>query len=149
MVNVAGCEGHGASQNRSLILYAQAISFWTTLHENVDRIPILINGTPELLPFPFNGDEHLVDVPPVSRAALSCLKRMRIGKSKLPAPWANRFVGNHAAMVGHQCFDLSDTEVEPMVQPDGVTDDLREKIKTAVTGRVWYVLHQSVKPRST
>jgi len=37
--------------------------FATTLHENVDRIPILINRTPAFLPLSFNGDEHLVDPP--------------------------------------------------------------------------------------
>ena len=47
----------------------------------------------------------------------------------------NRFIGDGDPTFGKQLFDLSETEAEPMVQPDGATDDLRWKTKTAVAGR--------------
>ena len=108
----------------------------TTLHENVHGIPILINRTPEILPLPLNGDEHFVDVPDIAQAALSFFKLMSIGRYKLLAPLANCFVGDRDATVGKQFFDLSEPEAEPMVQLDGVTDDLRWKTKTLVAGPV-------------
>jgi len=96
----------------------------------------LINRTPEILPLPLNGDEHFVDVSDIAQAALSFFKLMSIGRSKLLAPLANRLVGDRDATVGKPLFDLSETEAEPMVQPDGVTDDLRWKTKTLVAGPV-------------
>ena len=106
------------------------------LHENINHIPILIHRSPEILPLPLNGDEHFVDVPDIAQAALSFFKLMSIGRYKLLAPLANCFVGDRDATVGKQFFDLSKTKEEPMVQLDGVTDDLRWKTKTLVAGPV-------------
>jgi hypothetical protein len=38
----------------------------TALHENVYGIPILINGTPEILPLALNRDKDFVDMPGVA-----------------------------------------------------------------------------------
>ena len=61
-------------------------------------------------------------------------KLMRIYRSRLPAPLANRFIGEHDATAGMPFFDLSEPEAEPLVQPDGMTDTFRWNTKTAVAG---------------
>ena len=58
-----------------------------------------------------------------------------IVRPKFLTPVTNRFIGDGDPTFGKQLFDLSETEAEPMVQPDGVPDDLRWKTKTAVAGR--------------
>jgi hypothetical protein len=83
-----------------------------------------------------HNDELFVDIPGVTQAALSFFMLTSISRFKLLAPLANRFVGDRDATVGKQLFDLSESEAEPMAQSDYLTEDLRWKMKTAVTGRV-------------
>ncbi len=45
----------------------------TRLDEDIDHVPILINGTPEILSSTLDGDEDLVQVPRVAQATLSPL----------------------------------------------------------------------------
>jgi len=93
-----------------------------------------MRDVPEILPLLLNAAEHFVDMPDIVQAALSVFKPTSIGSSKLQAPLTNRFVGEHDVRFDEQFFDLRETQAEPMVQPDGVTDDLRWKTKTAVAG---------------
>jgi hypothetical protein len=64
---------------------------------------------------------------------LSFFKLMRIYRSRLPPPLANRFIGEHDATAGMPFFDLSEPEAEPLVQPDGMTDTFRWNTKNRST----------------
>ena len=44
------------------------------LDEDIDDVPILIDGTPEIAPLSLDGDEDLVQVPDVAPPALSTLE---------------------------------------------------------------------------
>jgi hypothetical protein len=104
----------------------------TTLHEKVYSILTLINRTPEILPLPLNGHEHFIDVPRVTQTSMASFEVAGIVRPKPLEQLANGFIDDDDPTFGKQFFDLSETEAEPMVQSDGVTDDLRWKMKTAV-----------------
>ena len=40
------------------------------------------------------------------------------------APEADRFSGYSATPLGEQVFDIAMAEIEPVVEPDGITDDV-------------------------
>jgi hypothetical protein len=45
---------------------------------------------------------------------------------------AKGFIGDRDASFGKQLFDLSETEIEPMVQPDGVANNFGRKTMTLI-----------------
>ncbi len=50
---------------------------------------------------------------------------MSIGRSNILLPPVNRVVGDRAVRVGRTFVDFLEREEEPMIEPDGVIDDLR------------------------
>jgi hypothetical protein len=40
------------------------------LHENVDDVTVLVDGTPQVLPLALNRDKQLIQIPPVTEAPL-------------------------------------------------------------------------------
>ena len=95
----------------------------------------MINRTPEILPLPLNGKEHFIDVPRVTQTSVAPFEVGGIVRPKPLAPLANGFIGDDDPTFGKQLFDFSETKAEPMEQSDGVTDDLRWKLQTAVAER--------------
>ena len=94
------------------------------LYQNVYGIPILINRTPEILPLLLNGNERLIDVPHFAQPPLAIFELASIVRPKLLAPLANCFVGDRDAPLGEQLFHFTEAEAEPMIEPDGMPDDL-------------------------
>jgi hypothetical protein len=58
----------------------------------------------------------------------------------------NGFIGDGDASFGEKFFHLTKTEAEPMVQPDGVTDNFRGKPVTLLAGCWLFHAVQSAKP---
>ena len=50
----------------------------TALHENINAIAVLIDGTPQILALPLNGDKDFVDMPRIAQAALPFCELARI-----------------------------------------------------------------------
>ncbi len=63
----------------------------TRLHEDVDDVAILIDGTPEILPLSLDRDEDLVQVPCVSQATLA-LQSTSVFWPELVAPKSDGFI---------------------------------------------------------
>ena len=79
-------------------------------------------------------NEQLVQVPDVTEATLSPRQSPSIRWSKLPAPGSNGFVGYGDAPLREKVLDIAKTRSEPMVQPDGVADDLGWKAVALIQG---------------
>jgi hypothetical protein len=60
------------------------------------------------------------------------LKLGCIGRPKLLASFSYRFIGEGDATFGEEFFHLSKAQEEPMVEPNGVTNDCRGKTVTLV-----------------
>ena len=118
----------------------------SALHQDINGIAILIDGPPQILVFPLDGDKHFVEVPRVAEPSLSLFEFSRIGRSKLLTPLANRFICDGDPTFGEEFFDFTKAEAEPMVEPHGMTDNFRGKPVTLVAGRLLFHAAQSVKP---
>jgi hypothetical protein len=88
------------------------------LNENVEHGAVLIDGTSEIVLHALDPDEHLIDVPFVSR--LWPAAAQTVGEFVAPAP--HRFIGDDDVAFSQQQLDIPQAEGEHMVQPHGVAD---------------------------
>ena len=106
------------------------------LHEDVKDIAVLVYGTPQILLPPPDLDEQFVQLPSVALAAPAVPQPPRIGGPKPPTPLPNRLIRHGDTPFGEEVLDVPETQGESVVEPDGVTDDLRGKSVSAVAGRL-------------
>jgi hypothetical protein len=99
----------------------------SSLHEDVDHITILIDGSPNIVDLPADGDEDFVDMPGVVELAFSALEPSAETGTELQTPSANRLVRYLNTPLGKEIFNISEAQVESMIQPDGVADDFGRK----------------------
>ena len=73
--------------------------------------------------FAADRNEHFVHVPDVAETTLPPPQGAGIRRSRLPAPGSNGFVGYGDATLSEKVLNIAKAHSEPMVQPDGMTDD--------------------------
>ena len=118
----------------------------TTLHENINGIAVLIDGTPQIVPFPLDAHKDFVDVLGIPQPPLSFLELACVCRPKLLTPLPNRFIGDRDASFGEEFFHFTEAQTKTMVHPDGVTDDFRGKTMALVAGCWLFHVAQSAKP---
>jgi hypothetical protein len=106
----------------------------SVLHQYVQHDAMLINGAPQIVQHAPNADEHLVQVPGVSRLRPSSAQPRGELSAELQAPMPNAFVGHHDAALRQDQLDVAQTEAEDVIEPDGVADDLRRKPVSGIEG---------------
>ena len=102
--------------------------------QDIEDISILVNGSPKIMTFAANRDEHFVHVPDVAEPPLSPPQSTRIRWSKLAAPGSNGFVGHGDAPLSEKVLDIAKAQREPMVQPNRVADDFGWKAVASIQG---------------
>ena len=105
------------------------------LHQDVDYVAILIDGTPEILRVAVDSKEHFVQMPVIAEPALSSLQLADIICAELLTPPPDRFIGYGDAPFRQKILDIPEAEAETMVGPDGITDDLGRKPIAGVARR--------------
>lgn len=93
------------------------------LNQNVDLIPILIDGSPQIVSLPANFDEYLVEMPDIAGSSGRLVKSPRIRGGEFQTPHPDSFVADLNSSGSEQLFDFPVAEGESMVEPYGVTDD--------------------------
>ena len=106
----------------------------TRLDEDVDHIAVLVDGTPEILTLALDADEELVQVPRIAQSPFSPPQCPRVLGADLSAPVANALVGDGDSTLRQEILDVSEAQAEPVIQPDGVADDLGWEPVAAVAG---------------
>jgi hypothetical protein len=102
-------------------------------HQNVEKIAVLIDSTPEIELLSLNLHEDFVDIPSIAQRTLPSSEESGISRPKLQAPVSNCFIGDADTTLGQQIFDIPEAEREPMVKPDCMADNLgRESVALAV-----------------
>ena len=94
------------------------------LHEDVDHVAILVDGAPKILTLALDPHEELVEVPRVAQPAFSTPQPAGVLATELPAPLTDGFVGDRNPALRQQILHVAKAQAEPVVQPDGVADDL-------------------------
>ncbi len=102
-------------------------------HQNIDHVPVLIDRSPQITTLTSDRQEQFVNIPDVAQSSLLSSQRAGIVGAKLVAPSPNRLIGDDDTSLGEQVFDVAEAESEPMVQPDGVADDLRREAVTTIS----------------
>ena len=77
--------------------------------------------------FTIDLDEYLIDVESVAVVSVFSFQSKGVQCAKLDTPKANSFSGHSDASLCEQIFNISVTEIESVVEPDGVTDDVWRK----------------------
>ena len=106
------------------------------LEKDVDHVAVLVDGPPEILLTPLNIDEQFVQVPGVAHRSLAAPERARVRRPERATPLPNRLVGHDDAPLGEEIFRIAEAQTEPVVEPDGVTDDLGRKSIAVIAGRL-------------
>ncbi len=81
----------------------------------------------------------------IAQASLPVFKLVSIAKPKLLTPLSNGFIGDGDVSFGQEFFHLTKTEAEPMVEPNGVTDNFGGEPVTVVAGCWLFHAAQSAK----
>jgi len=118
------------------------------LHQDIEHIPVLVDGAPEGVLHPVDTDEYLVAVPLVAGARAMTAQRIRVGLAELPGPLPDRLVGHEHAALGQQCRHVALAQGKAAVQPHGVGDDLGGETVTGVRGRGDFIFHSARIARS-
>jgi hypothetical protein len=106
------------------------------LNEDVDHIPILVDSPPKIVPLALDVHEELVQVPGVSHATLPTSEVPCVLRSELPTPLPDGLVGDDDPPLRQEFFDVAEAQTESVIQPDGVTDDLRWEAVPVVAVRL-------------
>jgi len=88
-------------------------------------VPVLIDGTPEIVACAVDPHKHLVRVPCVPRSRTSASQLIGILLPELQPPLTDRFVRHNKPMGAQEPFDIALAEAKTEVQPDTMADDLR------------------------
>ena len=100
-----------------------ALQIAPRLDQDVDDVVVLVTSLPEVLPLPLDGYEEFVQVSRVAQAAeASGRRRVRTSDTT-----TYRFIRHRDTPFGEEIFDISEIQVEAMVEPNDVTDDLEWK----------------------
>ena len=71
--------------------------------------------------------EDFIDIKGVAIVAMLSFQATGINGTEFDAPEANCFAGDSDASFGEKIFDIPMAEVESVVQPDGVGNDIRRE----------------------
>ena len=114
------------------------------LDEDVNDIAVLVHGPPQILLPPVDLDEELVQMPRVAHAAPAAPQPASVVEPERPTPLPNRLIRHGDPAFGEEIFDISETQAEPVVEPDGVTDDFTGESVSTIAGRL--ILHRPTLP---
>ena len=99
----------------------------TALHQNVEDVVVLVDGTPQVMALPIDRQKHLIQMPFVPRARPSVLQLIGVRLPKLETPLADGLVGHVDAALEQEFLSIAVAQREAIIQPDAMTNDLPRK----------------------
>ncbi len=95
------------------------------LHEDVQHIAILIDGSSGVMTIASDGDKHLIHEPGVAQTSLAASKTSREHPAELETPLADRLVADDYTPLRQQVLGVSEAEAKSVIEPNSVGNDLR------------------------
>ena len=100
-------------------------------------MPLLVGGAPEVHASSVHAQENLVQVPDPPRPRLAAPEFRREARPELDRPASDRFVADSDPSLGQELLDITVTQRETIIEPDGVGDHLGgEAMAVEVAGAV-------------
>lgn len=93
------------------------------LYQDVEHIPLLIYGPPEVIAFPVDRQEHFIHMPRVTGLRPPTPERIRRGLAELAAPLPNRLIRHDDAPGEEEFLHVAVAETEPEIEPNAMADD--------------------------
>lgn len=94
------------------------------LEENIDDLPILINCPPQIMLLALNLDENLINKVSIAVTLMFTFQSPGMVGTKFYAPQTNRLIAGFDTSLSEQTFDITIAEVESVVQPNCIADDI-------------------------
>ena len=113
------------------------------LDQDVDRIAVLIHGSPQVVALTLDRDEEFIQVPGVAQTTLPSFQGSSVSRAEFATPLPNRLVGDNDTALSQQILDVAEAEGEPVIQPHGVADNQGWK---AVAVVVRLTVHRGIVP---
>jgi hypothetical protein len=107
------------------------------LHQNVQENAMLVDRAPQIMQNTADADEHLVQVPRISRAQPAPVQPSGEVAAEFRAPEPNALVAHDDAAFGKNQLDVTQAEAEHVIQPNCLADDLRRKAMAGKGGGLW------------
>ena len=104
----------------------------TGLDEDIDQVPVLIHGAPQILALTVDRHEDLVQEPRIAESTLSSFQPSGVVEAELPAPLPHGFIRHDNAPFGQQILSISEAQTVSVVEPDGVANDVSMYMTAAV-----------------
>ena len=108
----------------------------TFLNQDVDHVPVLVHGSPQVVPFAPDLHEYLVQVPHIAQPPLSTLELSCLLRPELPAPLPDGLVGDDNPPLRQKLLHITEAQGKSMVKPNAVADDFTREPVAAVATRI-------------
>jgi len=97
------------------------------LDQDVEHMAVLIHGSPKIMALTSNSEEHLIQMPFVTRSGPAAAQLIGIGLAELAAPLPNSLIGYNHATDKQEFLHIAVAEAETEIEPHRVADDLGRK----------------------
>lgn len=92
------------------------------LHEDVERLSVLVDGAPEPVPLATHAHRHLIEMPCAPAACLPPAQLVGVLGAEVGDPATHRLVAHLNAALHEELFHVAVAERETKVEADGVGD---------------------------
>jgi hypothetical protein len=97
------------------------------LPQDLEPVPLLVDGAPQIVPCAVDREAHFVQVPCVTGAGAPTPELVGILLGICPTPLADGLRGDDDATNTEPLFDIPIAETEPHIQSDTVADNLHRE----------------------
>ena len=104
----------------------------STLQKYINNFPVLIYSPPQIMLYAVNLHEYFINIEGIPIPLVPVLQTSSIPGTKFVTPQPDGFIADDDTSFSQKIFDIPMTEIESMIEPDGVLDDFRWKSVTFV-----------------
>ena len=104
-----------------------------SLKADINHLAILINSAPQVVLLTIDLHEHFVEVECIAVASVFPLQSSSVYRTKLDAPQANCLSADGNTSLCQKVLDIAVTEVEAVVKPDSIADDVPRESVTLIS----------------
>jgi len=94
-----------------------------TLNKDIDHFAILINSSPQVVLLSVYLDKYLIKIKRIAKPAVLLLELTSISGSKLDTTQSDRLIADRDALFCQLVFDVTEAQIESVIDPDCVADD--------------------------
>ena len=107
-----------------------------SLQKNIYHVSVLVDSALEILSLTLDCYEEFVKVPDVTQATLPVPEYAGVFGAEFLAPLPNGLIRDYDPALRQQILDISKAQAEPMVEPNGMADDIRRKSMSVIVGSI-------------